>query len=37
MAVGKNIKWERGEGEGNFGEENLNFKNGGRVGKNITL
>ena len=27
-AVGKKIKWGRGEGEGNFMEENQDFKNG---------
>ena len=25
-AVGKNIKWGRGEGVGNYGEENQKFK-----------
>ena len=28
-AVGKNIKWGRGEGDGNFGEENVDFKTWG--------
>ena len=28
-AVGKNIKRGRGEGEGNFGEENQDLENGG--------
>ena len=27
-AVGKNIKWGRGKGDGNFGEENQDYKNG---------
>ena len=36
MAVGRNIKWGRGEGDGNFEEENQDFKTMG-VGKNIKL
>ena len=35
-AVEKNIKWLREEGDGNFGEENRDFKNMG-VGENIKL
>ena len=34
-AVGKNIKLEREEGDGNFREENQNLKMG--LGKNIKL
>ena len=33
-AVGKNLKFGRGEGDGNFGEENQDFFKMG-VGKNI--
>ena len=28
-AVEKNIQWGRGEGKGNFGEENQDLENGG--------
>ena len=35
-AVGKNIKWGRGEGDGNFGEEKRDLNKMG-AGKNIKL
>ena len=35
MSVGKNIKWGKKEGDGNFGEENQDFKKG--MGNNIKL
>ena len=35
-AAGKNIKWGKGGGDGNFGEENQDFKNWGRMNSKHT-